>query len=277
MGFDVFLPESEDELMTLLMRENAKIMAGGTDLLVRIRAGRINPDKIISLSKIQGMNEITDVGDRIRVGCRVTHSMALNSNVLKEHSPIMLMALKEIGSPQIRNRGTIVGNVVNASPAGDSLIPLYLSNAKVVIHGPKGERKLPIEEFIKGPGKTALSMGEFVRAVEFEKSGSWHPLFYKVGQRTAMAIAIASLGLLIKGDNLRIAFGSVAPTVVRAYKAERYFKRSNGIITVMDEFMERCLEYVSPIDDIRASAWYRKEVIKNLLKSAFDFWRKKVL
>ncbi|OAA28444.1 molybdopterin dehydrogenase [Kosmotoga arenicorallina S304] len=277
MSFDVLMPESEDELLTLLMSENAKIMAGGTDILVRIRAGKIKPEKIISLSKVRGMDEIIDKGDRIYIGCKVTHSAALSSEILKEHSPIMLMALREIGSPQIRNRGTIVGNIVNASPAGDSIIPLYLSNARVVISGPKGEYKLPIEEFIKGPGKTALSIGEFVRAVEFEKSGSWYPLFYKVGQRTAMAIAIASIGLLVKDNNLRIAFGSVAPTVVRAYKAERYFERNNGNIAVMDEFIELCMEYISPIDDVRASAWYRKEVIKNLLRDTFNSLRKKVL
>ncbi|AKI96693.1 FAD binding domain-containing protein [Kosmotoga pacifica] len=277
MSFKVLLPESEDELMTMLMYDNAELMAGGTDLLVRIRAGKVKPDKVISLAKIPDMDEIVDKGDRIRIGCKVTHAMALNSEIVQRNSPIMVLALREIGSPQIRNRGTIAGNIVNASPAGDSLVPLYLSNARVIIHGPKGERKLPIEEFIKGPGKTALSMGEYLRAVDFEKTGDWYPVFHKVGQRTALAIAIASLGMLIKKDKIRIVFGSVAPTVVRAYKAERFYERVNGDITVMDEFLERCLEYLSPIDDVRASAWYRKEVIKNLLKRTFDSWRKRVL
>ncbi|MDI3524247.1 xanthine dehydrogenase family protein subunit M [Kosmotoga sp.] len=275
MAFKVILPETEDELMMALMEDNVKIMAGGTDLMVKIRADREKPEKVVLLSKLKGMDEIEDLGDRIRIGCKVTHTQILESELLQKDAKILTMAVREIGSPQIRNKGTLVGNVVNASPAGDSILALYLSNAKVVIRGPKGERSQDIEDFIVGPGKTTLSLGEYVRAIVFEKTGEWFPFFYKVGQRNAMAISVTSVGALVEESKIRIAFGSVAPTVVRAHKAERYFEREGIDGTKLEQFVDYCMEYVTPISDIRASAWYRKEVTKNLITKIIELWNER--
>jgi CO/xanthine dehydrogenase FAD-binding subunit len=242
------------------------IMAGGTDLMVRLRKRIVLPESVVCMTKIPGMNEIEDRGNKIRLGCKVTYSQILGSRMLLEKSPLLLKIVRKIGSTQIRNRGTLVGNVVNASPAGDSIIAMVLSNATVNIRGPKGDRKIDLEDFIFGPGKTALSVGEFVRSVDFESTEDWNNIFFKVGQRNAMTIATASVGILYKGRNIRIAFGSVSPTVVRATKAERLFEQHGIQGTKREEFIDKCLEYISPIDDVRASAWYRKEVIKGLIE-----------
>lgn len=275
MAFKVILPETEDELMTVLMEDSVKIMAGGTDLMVKMRAGREKPEKVALLSKLKGMDEIEDLGDKIRIGCKVTHTQIVESELIKKDAQILAMAVREIGSPQIRNKGTVVGNVVNASPAGDSILALYLSNAKIIIRGPKGERSQDIEDFVIGPGKTTLYLGEYVRAIVFEKTADWIPFFNKIGQRNAMAISVTSVGALMKEDRIRIAFGSVAPTVVRAHKAERFFEREGIEGTRLEQFVDYCMEYVTPISDIRASAWYRKEVTKNLITKIIELWNER--
>jgi CO/xanthine dehydrogenase FAD-binding subunit len=266
VAYKVFVPENEEALLDRLMVPGNVIMAGGTDLMVRLRKRIVLPESVVCMTKIPGMNEIEDRGNKIRLGCKVTYSQILGSRMLLEKSPLLLKIVRKIGSTQIRNRGTLVGNVVNASPAGDSIIAMVLSNATVNIRGPKGDRKMDLEDFIFGPGKTALSVGEFVRSVDFESTEDWNNIFFKVGQRNAMTIATASVGILYKGRNIRIAFGSVSPTVVRATKAERLFEQHGIKGTKREEFIDKCLEYISPIDDVRASAWYRKEVIKGLIE-----------
>lgn len=268
VAYKVFIPESEESLLVKLMEPGNVIMAGGTDLMVRLRKGVVLPEAVISLTKIPDMNEIEDLGNKIRLGCKVTYSQILNSDLLSKKSPILIKAVRKIGSTQIRNRGTLIGNIVNASPAGDSIIPMILSNATLNIIGPKGDRKIDLEEFFLGPGKTSLSVGEYVRSIDFESTDKWNNIFYKVGQRTAMTIATASVGVLYNGHSVRIAFGSVSPTVVRALKAERLFSQYGTEGTKKEEFVNKCLEYISPIDDVRASAWYRKEVIKGLIERA---------
>jgi CO/xanthine dehydrogenase FAD-binding subunit len=244
------------------------IMAGGTDLMVRLRKRIVLPESVVCMTKIPGMNEIEDRGNKIRLGCKVTYSQILGSRMLLEKSPLLLKIVRKIGSTQIRNRGTLVGNIVNASPAGDSIVAMVLSNAIVNIRGPKGDRKIDLDDFILGPGKTALSVGEFVRSVDFESTEDWNNIFFKVGQRNAMTIATASVGILYNKKHIRVAFGSASPTVVRATKAERLFEKHGTQGTKREEFINKCLEYISPIDDVRASAWYRKEVIKGLIERA---------
>lgn len=268
--YKVYTPKSEESLLEKLMEPGNIIMAGGTDLMVRIRKGIVLPEGVICISRIPEMNEIENPGNKIRLGCNVTYSQILDSKMISEKSPLLVKAVRKIGSAQIRNRATLVGNIVNASPAGDSIVPMVLSNAKINIRGPKGDRKLDVEDFILGPGKTSLSVGEYVRSVEFESTNEWNCIFYKVGQRNAMTIATASVGILYKENNLRIAFGSVSPTVVRAMKAEKFFNLQGVQGTKREEFLDKCFEYISPIDDVRASAWYRKEVIKGLIERALN-------
>ncbi len=269
MNFKLLVPETEDELQRELMEEETRILAGGTDLLVQMRAGKVLPSRIASIRKLGGLKKISDLGERIRIGAGVTYSQIQENRNLAKKSAILEKAIRQIGSVQIRNRGTVVGNIANASPAGDAVLALILCNAVVEIAGPKGERHEPVEAFIQGPGRTTLSTGEYVRSVVLEKSEQWDSFFIKIGQRNAMCIAVASVGILMKGKEARIAFGSVAPVVVRAHKAERYFSREGVEGTKFGEFVERCMESISPIDDVRASSWYRRQVVRGVLTRLF--------
>ena len=268
------MPIDERELKSMLGGEDCKIMAGGTDLLVRIRSGRLSPSRIVSLARMKGMDGILDLGEEVSIGSRVTMSELLKCELIAASCPILPMVVREIGSPQIRNRATLAGNLVNASPAGDSIMALYLSNATVVISGVNGERREKVSSFIKGPGRTTLSRDEYVGAILLEKTPGYFPQFYKVGQRSAMAIAVASVGSLISGQEIRMAFGSVAPTVAVPEKACEYFEKA-GEKFDDGEFARLAMLAISPIDDVRASAWYRSTVVKNLVQRTLNVWRKK--
>ena len=269
MTFKLMIPNTEGELQQELMDDEARILAGGTDLMVQMRSGKVSPTRVVSIKKLERLKEIYDLGERIRIGAAVTYSELQKSRILQEKSPILLKAIRQIGSVQIRNRGTAVGNIANASPAGDAVLAMVLSEATVEIMGPKGERHESIESFIIGPGRTTLSTGEYIRAVVIEKTDDWQSLFIKVGQRNAMCISVASIGVLRKGKEVRLAFGSVAPVVVRAHKAERFFTREGIDGTKLGEFVERCVESISPIDDVRASSWYRRQVVRGELMKIF--------
>ncbi|NCU33278.1 MAG: xanthine dehydrogenase family protein subunit M, partial [Candidatus Moranbacteria bacterium] len=181
-------------------------------------------------------------------------------------------------STQIRNRGTLAGNVVNASPAGDGILALYLLDAVLeIVKKDNSHKNIRIIDFIKGPGRTSLTVGEFVRSIKIPYMGrNYRSVFRKIGQRKAMAISIASMGLLIekKGkmiSDVKIAFGSVAPTVLRITEMEQEaFGRELNTETA-EMFSEIVYRSVTPIDDVRASADYRRKVCRNLVKELISF------
>ena len=246
--------------------------------MVRRRIGKIDESSdFISLDKIKDLNSITEEKDGIRIFCRATHSDILDSLVIKNNFPILIDAVSEIGSTQIRNRGSLVGNVVNASPAGDGILALFLLDAILEIVNSEGDVKnIKVEDFITGPGKTMLQSNEYVRSVKIPfLNREYHQMFRKIGQRKAMAISIASMGLLIetRGDkisDLRIAFGSVAPKVLRLYKAEKEAFGRNLDLNTVRYLSNIVFEEVSPIDDIRSSAEYRRKVCRNLVLELED-------
>ena len=267
MDYTFVSPKTEEELVKELNDENTYLMSGGTDLLVKIRIGKVKPKKIVSLSKIPTLHFINETDDELIVGATVTHTDLLEHSPLKEEFPILFDAIYTIGSPQIRNRGTLVGNVVNASPAGDSLLALYLLEAKIELSDGK---IVKIEDFITGPSKTILSSNQYVRAIHIPKSKWDIHYFEKVGQRNAMTISVVSVGWLIKceGDSvkeMRMAFGSVAPTVIRLRDVEEFAKGKKITKEFVDEISKMVKEDVKPIDDVRASASYRKRLSSNIV------------
>ncbi len=267
MDYTFVSPKTEEELVKELNDENTYLMSGGTDLLVKIRIGKVKPKKIVSLSKIPTLHFINETDDELIVGATVTHTDLLEHSPLKEEFPILFDAISTIGSPQIRNRGTLVGNVVNASPAGDSLLALYLLEAKIELSDGK---IVKIEDFITGPSKTILSSNQYVRAIHIPKSKWDIHYFEKVGQRNAMTISVVSVGWLIKceGDSvkeMRMAFGSVAPTVIRLRDVEEFAKGKKITKEFVDEISKMVKEDVKPIDDVRASASYRKRLSSNIV------------
>ncbi len=271
----IFSPVYVPECLNLLERfPNAKMLAGGTDLLVRLK-DEINQPDIIDISHIEEMKGISASNDKIKIGALVTFSEIIESELVAENAGVLVQAAEMIGSPQIRNRGTIGGNIANASPAGDSIPPLFVLEAEIEIAGMNYSRTIPIKDFFKGPGKSILTDGEIITAVIIPKMKNWEGAFVRLGQRKALAISKVSLALLlkIKDDKIeeaRIALGAVAPTVIRAEKTERCLVGKKFDNDTLLEAKKIICEEVSPISDIRSIAEYRKEMCGVLLEEAFE-------
>ncbi|MGY4707021.1 FAD binding domain-containing protein [Candidatus Bipolaricaulota sp. J31] len=252
------------------VREGGMPLAGGTDVFVRIRKGAWDPPFLVYIGELPELRTLEIRDDGAEIGAAVTHAELLRSGI-PDKLPIFRLVLEKLGAPAIREMGTIGGNVANASPAGDTLIPLYLLEARVNLVGPQGERSLPIEEFILGPGKTALEKDELIKSlwVPFPE-GDPRAYFHKVGRRRALYIAVLSLGALLwlEGDvirEVRLALGAVAPTVVRPRAVE---ERLRGRRLVREELEPLCPELAAatnPITDVRGPDWYRREAAGRLL------------
>ncbi|HOO33814.1 MAG TPA: xanthine dehydrogenase family protein subunit M [Thermotogota bacterium] len=275
LDFEILFPRDEEELFEVL-NSDSRILNGGTDVMVRARLERFPVAKLVSLDKIEDLTGIVDEGNAIRILCKTTYSEILNHPVIRENFPILLKACSEIGSTQIRNRGTLAGNVANASPAGDGSLALYLLDALVVIHHRNGQKTIRLEDFIKGPGRTLLEPGEYIHSIIIPKltENTVH-YFKKVGQRKAMAISIASMGAvysLRKGMfmNLRLAFGSLGPTVLRADSIEAAARGMKFDEATAEKLSAMTAAVVSPIGDVRASAEYRGKVASNLVIGLFN-------
>lgn len=269
----VHLPLTLAELWPLLdAGPRPLLFAGGTDLFVKMRADKADSDSLIGLERIAELNNIEETDDEIRIGACVTHEEIMSHSLVAKHLPIIAKALSTLGSPPIRAMGTIGGNICTASPAGDTLPPLYVLQAEVEISDRKNSRTLPIGDFITGPGETCLRPGEIVTAVRLKKPREYNlHHFEKVGQRKSMACAIASMAALLEVspsgmiERARLAWGSVAPTVLRDKGIEEFLVGKHLSKETLSAAAERVALVVAPIDDIRASAYYRRTVSCNLL------------
>lgn len=267
--------DNVDEALQLLYEngENIKIIAGGTDLLVRLKDDLIKESTLLDISKIDDLKGIYEDNEYIHILPLTTHTELIESKIIGEYGYILSDACKTIGSPQIRNRATVGGNIMNASPAGDSIPALYAMEANIKLKGISGERVINIEEFFSGPGKTQIRKGEMLVDIFFQKSGNNETGFFnKLGQRNAMAIAVASVVVRLsisdnnRFDNAFVAFGAVAPTVVRGRLIEKALTESN--IDSLDKLLyisRLAFREVSPITDVRGSDLYRKDMCINLL------------
>ena len=269
----IFSPETLGELWPLFSRHpQARVMAGGTDLLIWIRSRRIDTPSLISLEKIEALQGISETPEEVRVGAGTCHADLLDNQRIKSFFPALTAALKTLGSPHIRRMGTLGGNIVTASPAGDTLPPLQVLDAEIELCSAAGNRRIPISDFILGPGKTALKAGEILSAVFLPKhSGKLLQHFEKVGLRRAMACAVASFAAAIgvsstgKIESARLAWGSVGPTVMTIPAVEAALIGSTLCRETLEHLMPIVIKGLTPLDDIRASADYRRMVAGNLL------------
>lgn len=278
----IFNPQSLEELWPLLDRfPDAKILAGGTDLLVGLRNRKIEAPGLIRLDGLKALCRIEETSEEIRIGAACTHADLLTSPLIGRLFPVLVSAIKTLGSPHIRRIGTIGGNIVTASPAGDCLPPLLALDAEVELTSAGETRRLPLSAFLLGPGKTALRPGEIVTAVFLPRptEGTLQH-FEKVGLRSAMACAIASLAAIIRLspdtgriESARLAWGSVAPTAVRLAEVEEALIG----LTLDRESLERIVPLVHkqlfPITDVRATADYRLQVAGNLVLRLSQYGR----
>ncbi|MFO8034049.1 MAG: xanthine dehydrogenase family protein subunit M [Candidatus Bipolaricaulota bacterium] len=268
-GLSVERPASLKKAVELLS-DGGQALAGGTDLVVRLGRAQEKPQRLVYLGRIPELTSWETAGDHAEIGAAVTHAEILASPLAK-HLPILRQALSSIGGPAIRAAGTLGGNVANASPAADGLIPLYLLDAKLRISGAEGERVVPVSSFVRGPGLTDLQPAEVIRSivVTFPK-GSPLSYFRKVGRRRALVIAIASLGALVwvnEGEirQARLALGSVAPTVLRPQSLEQALPGRPLQPRALEDLAQELSQATRPIDDLRAPGEYRRQVSGSLL------------
>ena len=269
--FEIYYPKSEDELKILLNENNTVIIAGGTDVMVRIKHHVYEGGLLASTSRIKTLSFIEEDEENIFIGSGTTLSELQDSPKINESLPMLIEAIRFIGSKQIRNRATVAGNLVNASPAADTAVPLILFDAEITIRSLYSEKIYKLEDFITGPGKTVLNKNEYVYSIKVKKQKKEQfSKFLKVGKRDAMAISVASLGVVYENEKLKVAFGSVAPTVVRVKEIEDIILNNE----TKEKIVKTCLNKISPIDDVRSTSKYRLTVMKNLLNRCLEIIEK---
>lgn len=269
----VLAPRSAAEAVrAYAARPDSLPLAGGTDFMVGWNMGQLNGRSVLDLSRVSEWRKIKVVSDGVDLGSLVTHAQIQAHPVLRKRFPLLAAACATVGAAQIQNRGTIGGNVANASPAGDTFPPLCVYGATVRVVGPGGRRAVPMSEIFAGVKKTTLKPGELIEAVflPFVKPPTY-AAFRKVGTRAAQAISKTMFaGLLWKAKDgtvadARLAFGSLAPTVRRLFAAEAFLKGRRLDAVTIAAAVDLLASDVSPIDDIRSTRDYRLTVSRNLL------------
>lgn len=250
-----------------MMQEGTTPLAGGTDLLPRYEHGVALPKYLLDLKHVQELKGIREVGGGLEIGALTSiHEILVNPIIALRYSALAQSA-RDFAAVQIRHRATVGGNLCNASPAGDTLPPLYAFGASVTIAGAEGERQLPVESLIVAPGKTALAAGELLKSI-YLPPVSAESRFFKLGLRDAMAISVVNAAVVGAVEDslltdLTIAAGAVAPTVVRLERFAKAVVETKGDITSNLPLID---DEIAPIDDLRATAGYRRQVLKNLLE-----------
>ncbi len=266
-------PQSLDEALELLAThsEQARIVAGGTDVIVELSRGVRPTSILIDVTAIAGLRRIGLTDGVVSLGALTTHNDVVASRLCREHALPLAQACWEVGAPQIRTRGTIAGNLVTASPANDTITPLIALDAEVVLQSVRGERVLQMEDFYLGVRRTALAPDELLHEIRFPAlRENQRGRFVKLGLRRAQAISVidAAVVLTFAGATVseaRIALGSLAPTIVRAGNAEAFLAGKTLSPEVCDAAALLACAAVSPIDDVRGSAAYRLQSLHNLL------------
>jgi CO/xanthine dehydrogenase FAD-binding subunit len=258
---EVLTPRSLDEALRLKAeRTDAHPIAGGTDVMVDLNFDRLRPEALLNLNEVPELRGWASENGTLRLGAGLTYAEAMETP-FAELLPALAEASRTVGSPQIRNRGTIGGNLGTASPAGDALPPLLVEDAEIELASVRGVRSLPLRDFLLGPKRNALEADELVASVRVSPSGA-PQTFMKVGPRNAMVIAVVSLTLLADRERseLRASFGSAGPVP--------------GLVTApLDEresFPEQVAAAASPIDDVRGTAAYRRHALRVLTTRALE-------
>ena len=276
--FEYFQPETIEEACSLRSeyKEKAKVLAGGTDLLVKMKQGTERPGYLVSLNRIGHLRYIGyDDRDGLRIGALVTLSDLAASSVISQKFSILGQAVRTIASRQIRNQATIGGNLCNASPAADTAPALVGLGSQAIIAGLTGERVVLLEEFFSGPGRTVLRSDEILTDIQVPS-----PLPYTGGaylklsprEKDLATVAVAAIIILdLEGracQDAKIVLGAVAPTVIRSSKAEGVLKGKVLEEDVIEGSAQMASQEAQPISDIRASAEYRREMVTVLTKRA---------
>ncbi|MCY3720251.1 MAG: FAD binding domain-containing protein [Anaerolineaceae bacterium] len=268
---------SLDEALALLAQqgERARIVAGGTDMLIELERGqRPDVEALVDITRVPGLDSIGQENGRIRLGPLVTHNHVLGSDMLRELALPLVQASQEVGAPQIRNRATIAGNLITASPANDTITPLMALCARVRLRSHAGERQVALADFYTGLRRTVMRPDELMTEIEFPamRAGQ-RGIFLKLGLRRAQAIAVINLAIVLELEGHRvkrasIMLGSVAPTILRAENAEQALVGQTLDAATIEGVADLTAAAPSPIDDVRGSAVYRRRTLKTLTRRA---------
>lgn len=271
------VPGSLQEAVQALADGPATLFAGGTDVMPQSRSG-IRPieSRLMNIRRLSDMRGVRCENGHFLIGALTTITDILNNNALREQIPVLVSAADCFASPQVRNTATMGGNICNASPAGDMIIPLLLLDANVELvswhHSKLVSRSIALSEFFTAPGRTVMQANEILVHVSFRvPQAQWVGCFRKFGTRPALDISIVSVGVGGVRTNgclrqARVAFGAVAPTPMRGCKTEAALKNTDLTADGIDSVARIASQEVSPISDVRASAWYRTQLIEELTK-----------
>jgi xanthine dehydrogenase FAD-binding subunit len=275
---DVLTPQTLDEALELLRKNETglKIVAGGSDVIVQLRDGIIKTNILLNILSLKELRFIKRTDDLIHIGALSTYSDIINNENIRKYGWILAEAAKQIGAIQLQNTATIGGNLGNASPAGDSLPPLYALNTTVVTRSLSNRREIPIENFFIGYRKTALKNDELIEQVYFNALGpNDRGAYMKLGLREANAISVVDVAVVLKGrradnsfEDVRIAMGAIAPIIMRACRCEQELVKKPLTTKLIQRASSLALADAAPIGDIRGSAEYRKSVLVSLVFQA---------
>ncbi len=275
--FDFLRPASLQELVETLDGTGGRVVAGGTDIIPRMRRDLFPASVLVDASNVAELDFIEETDDEISIGALTTHQQMVDSALLQAVNPALVAAAASVGCNQTRHRGTLGGNIANASPAADTVPALLIFDAQIRLMRKDGERIVSLREFLVGPGKTKLESGEIIHSVTFSRlSGAWGAAFQKLGKRNGMAISVVSVAAAVVLDisgvvqDARVALGSVAPTVVRSPKVEKMLIGREASPGVIQDAANAVAADISPITDVRSTAEYRRHAAFTLTRRALE-------
>ncbi|PAV29755.1 hypothetical protein CIL05_10335 [Virgibacillus profundi] len=273
---DMFSPSSVEECLYFLRDQDrpSRILAGGTDAVVRMKDGAWLPDIWININQLNALRYIRLENNGIHIGPLTSHTDIVKSELLQEKADVLVGASKEVGAIQLQNMGTIGGNLGTASPAGDTIPALFVLDAQIELSSFNEKRVVPINEFFTGPGKTLQKQDEMITNIIIHpQAANEIGIFEKLGPRKAQSISIVNVAISLKmGSNPRecldgkIAFGSVGPTIIRSKKCEKMLSLGPLDDIAIQDISGAAWKEVMPISDVRASAKYRRSMASALLE-----------
>ncbi|MCG6879665.1 MAG: xanthine dehydrogenase family protein subunit M [Deltaproteobacteria bacterium] len=275
--FEYFAPQSLDEAQQLLLDhgEGAHLLAGGTDLLVKMNHGLLKPASVIALKHIKGLETIKyDPKEGLKIGATALLADVAAHPDIRKHYPAVAAGAHETANVQIRNMGTVAGNLCNAAPSADNAPTLLAMNAEVEISGASGERRVPLDQFFKGPGQNVLASGEILTAIHVPLTGSGEGVSYQhISARGKVDISAVCVGVMVRMaenscSDVRIFLGAVAPVPMRAVKAEAVVRGKELTGEIIEAAGIAAMEESQPITDVRSSADYRKKMVAVLTRRA---------
>lgn len=271
---EVFFHKANDvqEVLNYLTKygSDVTLIAGGTDLMPRINMKKTEPKVLIYIGEC-GLDFIKEEDGCVIIGAAVTFNKIIKSALIKEKIPLLNEVSKKIASTAIRNMGTIGGNLANASPAADSAVALLALGARLKLVNARSERIVSVSEFFEGPGKTIIQENEVLAEIIIPITKDLQWSYYKLGRRQASTLSVISAAVTMevmpdKCRNVRVALGAVAPTPLLAVGASAVLEGMKPDEKLIEQAAEKAVEEIAPIDDIRGTAWYRKQTVKAVVK-----------